>query len=589
MIKDTLTKFKKRFTNYNVIGIGDVEVDDLVNLDDLLEVENEDIFIENCVFNQEFLVSTNRSLRLSFNTVEFNGGIRFEKANIYTLNIDNCKIKNFIINESTFENLVNIETKTEINFLKIEKSRFNTSFIIRNSKVFNFNGLLQCPIITSLEIINSEIYGRLETKDSTFNNLILNNSTFHSHIWLLHSTFGDKISVYKCKFLGNLNILICKVKDFYIEKSSINNLSIKISRKSRFYSRNGYESIRIKNTSFQDGCIIEDEFNDANEISINSLELGFGSEMKGEVFIKQIIANEILLNGNNYNSEVLFDNVNANNILIEKFSNYKSLQFFNLDSINEESNFEILKSNLGNTHFNYCNLSNYNKIEIKQSNISGIIASGVNWFNYISIVKKSNTKNKNLIYRINRNIILAVNKHDSSDKNVIEFNGLRELFRQLKFVMERQGNKIQALEFKQYEMQAYKQELKLTKRFFNLERIILWANQSNDHGQNWFKPILLGVIFTILFLWLIILSSSPELSIKPSFNISDVKYTLSTFWENLKYFPNLMNPAYRLKDIFIEQNFVYTFGSYFWALIQRISIAFFIYQTITAFRKYGSK
>lgn len=50
-----------------------------------------------------------------------------------------------------------------------------------------------------------------------------------------------------------------------------------------------------------------------------------------------------------------------------------------------------------------------------------------------------------------------------------------------------------------------------------------------------------------------------------------------------------MNPAFRLKYVFEGKDFFYTFGSYFWALIQRISISFFIYQTVTAFRKYEGK
>lgn len=561
-----------------------IEVDGFIELDETLKIKKDQIFINHCVFHEEFIISTKCKTSLKFKDVQFKRGLIFDQADIAIANFENCNIQKLVINNCSFENFFQIEEKTEINEIAILNSEFETKLIIKNSKVLNFDRIHNCLNITSLEIINSEIYGRFDINKSNCKVLRITDSIFHNDIWIQDSAFEKYILMQESKFLGRLNFEFCNVKDFYLGKCIINYLSFKLPRKIKRTLTNNFH---IRNTSFQNECIIEDEYSSANEISINKLKLGFGPDMKGELIIRKIIANEILLNGNNYYSDVLFDNVNANNILIDKFSNYKSLRFFNLDSINQKSNFKIFKSNLGNTHFNYCNLSNYKCIEIKQSNVSEIIASGVNWFNYKSLIKNSYSKN-----RINKfivNIKFAFNNLTSSDKTVIEFIELRELFRQLKFVMEKQGNKILALQFKQYEMQAYKQELKLTKPFYNLERFILWANQSNNHGQNWFKPILLGSIFSIMFLWLIVFSSTSELSFKLSFNYTDIEYTFKTFWENLKYFPNIMNPAFKLKNIFSEQNFTYTFGSYFWALIQRISIAFFIYQTITAFRKYSSK
>ena len=140
--------------------------------------------------------------------------------------------------------------------------------------------------------------------------------------------------------------------------------------------------------------------------------------------------------------------------------------------------------------------------------------------------------------------------------------------------MERQANRIQALQFKQYEMQAYKEELKRTKRFYNRERIILWANQTNNHGQNWTKPILLAIGFS-----LILISFT-------TFSVYEDWWSLEVIKENIKHYPRMMNPAFSLKSIFGEsKNF--SFGANLWALLQRISMSFFIYQTVVAFRRYG--
>jgi hypothetical protein len=140
--------------------------------------------------------------------------------------------------------------------------------------------------------------------------------------------------------------------------------------------------------------------------------------------------------------------------------------------------------------------------------------------------------------------------------------------------MERQANRIQALQFKQYEMQAYKEELKRTKRFYNRERIVLWANQSNNHGQNWVKPILLATGFSFILISFIL------------FSVSGEWWSFEAIVEHIQHYPRMMNPAFSLENIFGGDN-TFSFWTNFWALLQRVLMSFFIYQTVVAFRKYG--
>jgi hypothetical protein len=150
----------------------------------------------------------------------------------------------------------------------------------------------------------------------------------------------------------------------------------------------------------------------------------------------------------------------------------------------------------------------------------------------------------------------------------------RELFRQLKHSMHQQGNTIQSLVFKQYEMIFFTNELRLSKSLFNKDRLIMELSVTNAHGQNWIKPLLLlTLLVTPLFGCLLIIVKN-----------SGFDNFLSNICSNKHIFVYLLNPTFSLKDIFGE----HIFSGYLMAvsIFYRAVYAFFLFQIISAFRKF---
>jgi hypothetical protein len=165
----------------------------------------------------------------------------------------------------------------------------------------------------------------------------------------------------------------------------------------------------------------------------------------------------------------------------------------------------------------------------------------------------------------------------------------KEIYRQLKYALEKQGNRISSLRFKALEMKTYKQEtfikVKWYKRIFNVDRFVLWVGQSNDFGMNWLKPVLLAIGFSLLFHFLIIVGISDKLTYSPNLSFQSIETTWNVYRENLSSLPQLMNPTHLLSRIY-PNNSNLNFNVHLLDYLLKVILAFFIFQTVSAFRKY---
>ncbi len=168
----------------------------------------------------------------------------------------------------------------------------------------------------------------------------------------------------------------------------------------------------------------------------------------------------------------------------------------------------------------------------------------------------------------------------------------RELYRQLKFASDKQGNRFDFLKFKSLEMRYFKKEsfegVKWWKRLFEKDRFILIAGMTNNYGQNWYKPIIISIPFSLLFYCIIIVDNTKGLSFCPNFTWNSIKYTFGEIWNQSKVFWQLLNPTHNLNKIFEDENNL-TSASFVFSYLQKISIAFFGYQAISAFRKFNKR
>lgn len=169
---------------------------------------------------------------------------------------------------------------------------------------------------------------------------------------------------------------------------------------------------------------------------------------------------------------------------------------------------------------------------------------------------------------------------------IITDKNKRETFRILKNQSTSQGNNISSLKFSSLEMKSYQDSLKrkLYKRnnFFKKAEdfSVLGLNFiSNNHGKSWSRGVLFTVLAGVFFLYLSLLATENYSFGYPNLSCNDLK-------TNFGYYFVLLTPTHK-NDFLNNENPTELF--YMVDFISRIFIAYGIYQTVQAFRKFKSK
>ncbi len=170
-----------------------------------------------------------------------------------------------------------------------------------------------------------------------------------------------------------------------------------------------------------------------------------------------------------------------------------------------------------------------------------------------------------------------------SEEGIIPEKNKRETFKLLKTQLENQGNKIESLKFSYFEIETYHKQL--SRQFWNEKKIkstfenyfILFLNSlSNKNGRSWLRGIFFTTIIAGLFFYVAVLTTE-----KYSFAFSlpqaeDINYCLKLYFE-------FLTPTHTVQ-------FMDCLGSNPWTylldFLGRAFIAYGIYQTIQAFRKF---
>ncbi|MEK6479620.1 hypothetical protein WJR50_18895 [Catalinimonas sp. 4WD22] len=237
----------------------------------------------------------------------------------------------------------------------------------------------------------------------------------------------------------------------------------------------------------------------------------------------------------------IFTNVSANSFKMEGMVNSGNLTFYDLKHIevpnkSENNDFIIKDTNLGKTFFVNSDFSEYDSVNIEGSDLTEIKSIATKW------PKKLNQNNA---------------------------ESRRETYRQLKLLMANSHDKVNELHFHYKEMEAYLDLLNENDGKI-ADRINLWiSKESNDFGENYLKPI--GYFFLFGFwcyLFVLLISDYP-----PSYIIN-----------RPDNFIEFLNPVHKFN--FIEN--LHPWSSVL-DFVGRIISSFFIYQTITAFRRLYKK
>ncbi len=507
---------------------------------------------KNCVFKKTFSINTcsatnydhhfnfhNSHLEFSNTTIEglyFNGnnqiqrGIRIkENSTINTLQVRTviCSMGSFSINDSTVNKLFDIS-----------QAKIQNDVSIRGTSVIN----------AKIRFENIEV-GSFVFTDATFNKDI--------HIWagkVTRLTFNDGI------FNDDLSITGVPVSDSLTVKGTEFKKSIVFKLWDETNQKQGkLTKIYISSGKFGEQFIIN-----GNNYEIDDLVIDTSKQLEGALYFNSTNITKAKILGDNYNSNIVFNRSNFNELVFDSFYNYSTLSIISAKSFGKNSSLTIAHSNLGKTHLFNVFLNTFDKVSIYNSVLTEIITANVKWFDD---------------NRLNPEI--SVSQHT--------FEQRKEIYRQLKFALEKQGNRISSLRFKALEMKTYKQETFINvewyKRIFNVDRFVLWVGQSNDFGLNWFKPVLFAIGFSLLFHFLIIVGISDELTYSPNLSFQSLEKTWNIYKENLSSLPQLMNPTHSLSRVY-PNNTNLNFNVHLLDYLLKLILAFFIFQTVSAFRKY---
>lgn len=474
--------------------------------------------------------------------------------------------------------------------------------------------IIGCTVHEKLDIFHS-----VASKDIHFSR-----NTIHSYIRLENIMCSHIIFTEANVVSGNLIVSTCRLVqgiifndgtfkediNFSLNETKASGLTIISTTFEKSFSINyhsgdirpdlGISKYFISSAKFSNGLNIlgvEDVF--AEPPKVKEINVDFSSLLIGSILFNHLDVGTLVLKGYNTATKLTLKHLDVNQVKINGLINEGGLIFSNFRaSISEwpeekhqsalrNTAFYIDDSNLGKAQFFQVNFRSFEKIVFHNLILTDISTSIVTWFTkrqleddqITAILKgfKRIRKNKNMqLVSSQRYILLA------------RLNSKKEIYRQLKFAAQKQGDIPLSHEFQRHEMEYYKliTEYKEPKQWS--EFLILWSSNSNNFGQSWLRAFW-GLIFFSLISYIPIgFLTSDQLDytrFAASFDEVLLNARVIAF-DNFKSWFILLNPAHRINDLASD---ITKFSSavYFWDILSRIVVAYFLFQMVSAFRKFS--
>ena len=369
---------------------------------------------------------------------------------------------------------------------------------------------------------------RLTLSHCDFNNLHIMDSEFNESIELLNITSKGTLSIARAKLksisVTNGDLLRMSLMDSFIE-----------------------DSIGLL------GCKIE------TDISIVSCIVS------GYIhFHTTQIENSIYLSGSQINN-IHFNNISFKTLAIPSIpeNGTVKLQTIHFESLYTDDNF----TNLGYMKWsNFVALSSGSKIEIMNSMMGKWDIINCNFSETTMIFFGSKITDA---FYTNTHFPAILHLPNGAFNEKLRHEILRDGYNQLKTLAQKQNDRGMYLHYQAEELKSYHETLKGEKNH-RATRFQLWAmSVSNNYGTSWWKGVKfvagINLTFVIVCFW----------HRTPQFDCSGIGNFFNLYLSSLSL---ISIPKILSTDSNWEMN---------WFYISRIPLAFGIYQTIAAFRKFG--
>lgn len=507
----------------------------------------------NCIFHNELIIANSKfaiggftnckffsKLNLSRNNCTSSFVIRRIEVNNLTVNgeystfqIVSSKISKLILKDlnserTNKESKIEFLVENEINEIRI-KSYLTLSDISFKGGIYKsifFEGIFE-------ENINFQ-------KNIIISNLYFETSTFKKRIDFVDGKF-EFVNFYRSQFHG-----LVLINDYNYDNILHRNLTIeKLTIHSCIYEKD--MSVHIEKLKYLD--LSNNNFkqifnfnNNVKKISNKSLiMLSIGGTNQGNIIIENSHL-DIVMSDINFGN-IIFKDLNILSLYITEFQNEGNITFTNIKS---GIYFTIQDSITGKLNFLNFDINIFKEIVISNCTLTGI--------NLNKYPKK--------IYSFSKNPKIGYGITKKSENNT----NLTNIYNQLKHISRSKGN----VEISnKYQSKEYKQLLFSNKLSF--DSVLLLLNLiSNNNGNSWIR----GVIFTffVSFLFFILYTNNIDIDIYDCDLLKKYILFVSSFPKlELEEYSN-QNQLWNIKLIIF---------------LARIFIAYGIYQTISAFRKFG--
>ncbi len=527
--------------------------------------DSQNLIFRNCTFREQvqFIGKKSKIERsIFFKECIFLKGLNIENLNI---ELEGLTLTKCTINEKL--DLFDIRAKQNISI---------------SDCVINSNVRIEEPVCDSVDLIGENIikdelfirHGRLE------GGIIFNNGHFKKEVYITSMT---------TKREGLVIIGSIFEKAFSVEYHALN-----------MKPKLGINIIYLNDSSFLNGITIRgkrDMF--ANSPIVDKIGLEVSAKLKGDISISDLDVGIIDIKGYNTAANILMKDLLINRLIVKGFINNAGLIFSGIKAshnkwfyehdvkMERENAIYIDDTNFGKAQFYRVDFASFSRTSFHNDILTEISTSLVKWFTpeqleggiskeYLEAYSQAKKEKDKIKLKNTREILISL------------FLSQREIYRQLKFAAQKQGDTPQALEFQRHEMNYYRKIVQLRQPRDWSEHLILWSNQTNNFGQNWIKAFWLLIGFSLISYIPIGFLTSPNLDYAHTFESwHDITINLKViFYDNFKVWFIILNPAHRINDVSPNlEN--YSSWIFFWDIISRIIIAYFIFQTISAFRKFN--
>lgn len=441
--------------------------------------------------------------------------------NISELNQDNNFIKDYI-----FWNKIEIEVYWDVIITNINRTNKFKNILIDWNFTINSSSY-------DLEFENFNV-----TQEIVISNLWERSYEFtESKLWRLNLSESkwkiNEITFKKCT--GNIDISNLEIKKLFINNSGLN-------------------SIKLINNTFEDRLKISCEGENILKQKIEHLEFKDNTiNWWLRIWHLSFWKIEIYNLKNLQNNEINIWNINVDSFIFSNVRNLWKIRFYNINFWEKNNKYKLINinnSSFWDSEFQNINLNSFKKVQIYDTLFSGLNYTWVQWAYKIFADKESN------------------------------YWKLRNSYRVLKDIAEKNNDNVTALKFYSEEMRTYKLYLK-NSRWRIIDKIIMSFNQyTSNFGLDFILPILLILLLNSAIVLLVMLLSS---------NYWFTSFSAQNFYHFLWYYSNSFNITYDFKDIFgVELNKEESWLNLF-IVLKNVLYWTLIYQTVMAFRKFSRK